>query len=52
MTVQARRITAAELERMPDEDAHVELIRGKIVKMPPAGAEHGETSFARGLPAR
>ncbi len=48
MNVQAQGFTAAGLERMPGEDAHVELIRGKIVKLPPAGAEHGETSVHLG----
>lgn len=41
MLVQTRLVTAEELERMPQHDAHIELVKGEIVTMPPAGHEHG-----------
>ena len=41
MAVQTRLITAEEFERLPFSERHVELVRGEIVEMPPAGYEHG-----------
>jgi Uma2 family endonuclease len=36
-------LTADDLERMPQDDAvRVELDRGELITMPPAGGEHGE----------
>jgi len=36
-------VTAAELERMPDDDSvRIELDEGEIIRMPPAGMEHGD----------
>lgn len=36
-------VTAAELERMPDDDSvRIELDEGEIISMPPAGMEHGD----------
>ncbi|MBI3980073.1 MAG: Uma2 family endonuclease [Chloroflexi bacterium] len=37
----ARLVTAEELARMPEEDAHVELVKGVVVRMTPAGHAHG-----------
>ncbi|MBI5301933.1 MAG: Uma2 family endonuclease [Chloroflexi bacterium] len=48
MITQTQLITAEELERIPQNDAHVELVKGAIVKMPPAGHEHGEVALAIG----
>ncbi len=45
MATQTGLITAEELERMPNEDAHVELVKGGIVRMSPAGTEHGEIAY-------
>jgi Uma2 family endonuclease len=42
MAVGTRLITIEELEKMPQTDARVELVEGEIIKMPPAGHEHGE----------
>ncbi len=42
MAVQTKLITAEELERMPQNDAHIELVKGEIVEMAPAGHEHGD----------
>ncbi len=41
MTVQTRLVTAEEFERMTFNDKHVELVKGEIVEMPPAGYFHG-----------
>ncbi|MDE3091510.1 MAG: Uma2 family endonuclease, partial [Chloroflexota bacterium] len=37
---------------MPQSDAHVELVEGEIVKMTPAGNEHGEIALAIGSALR
>ncbi|MGH7543072.1 MAG: Uma2 family endonuclease [Gemmatimonadota bacterium] len=34
-------ITIEEFERLPDEAARLELVRGHVVREPPAGFEHG-----------
>ncbi len=47
MDLQTRLMTAAELERMPS-NAHIELVKGEIVKMTPAGHQHGEIALAIG----
>ena len=41
MTALTMLVTASELERIPQHDAHVELVKGEIITMPPAGFEHG-----------
>ncbi len=41
MAVQTRLVTAQELERMPQNDRRVELVKGVIIEMPPAGNAHG-----------
>src|ERR1700679_2682967 len=36
-------VTAAELERMPDDDSvRIELDEGEMITMPPAGMDHGD----------
>jgi Uma2 family endonuclease len=42
MTVVVKPVTARMLESMPQEDHRVELVRGEVISMPPAGYEHGE----------
>jgi Uma2 family endonuclease len=39
---QTQLITAEMLEQMPQPDGHIELVKGELVMMPPAGHEHGE----------
>ena len=48
MAVQTQLITAKEFEQMTFDDAHVELVRGEIVQMTPAGGNHGEVALAIG----
>jgi Uma2 family endonuclease len=39
-------ITAAELERMPDDDSvRIELDEGELITTPPAGMDHGDCAF-------
>jgi Uma2 family endonuclease len=44
--VYAERTTwsAAELAALPDDGYHYELVKGRLIQMPPAAADHGETS--------
>ena len=35
------RLTIEEFERLPDEECRLELVRGVVVREPPAGFEHG-----------
>lgn len=34
-------LTIEEFERLPDDDTRCELVRGRVVREPPAGFEHG-----------
>jgi Uma2 family endonuclease len=49
MTTGAK-MTADELLRMPDDGFRYELVRGELVKMPPAGEEHGDLAMRVGAP--
>ena len=40
--IQQIHVTAEELYAMPEDGFKYELVRGALVKMPPAGFEHGE----------
>jgi len=40
MSDAARLVTAAELERFPDDDYRYELVEGRLIKMSPVGLEH------------
>jgi Uma2 family endonuclease len=43
MPVSERLVTAEEFERMPEEPGvRMELVRGRVVRMSPAGYEHGD----------
>ncbi len=42
MTTVKHIATAAELERLPDDEFRYELVRGELHKMAPAGNEHGK----------
>src|SRR3712207_3978426 len=46
MAVNTKLITAEELERMPQPEGHVELVKGEIIAMPPACPEHGELAMS------
>lgn len=43
-------ITADELLNMPDDGYSYELIKGELVRMAPAGSEHGATIMNIGIP--
>jgi Uma2 family endonuclease len=44
------KMTAEELLRMPDDGFRYELVRGELVKMAPAGEEHGDIAMRVGAP--
>lgn len=37
-------MTAAELEKLPEDGWHYELVRGRLVRMPPTAGGHGTTA--------
>ncbi len=37
-------MTVEEFERLPDEPGRTELVRGRVVREPPAGFEHGRVA--------
>jgi Uma2 family endonuclease len=41
MSESSRLVTAAELEKFPDDDRRYELVDGRIVRMSPVGYQHG-----------
>lgn len=42
-TAPAPLLTAADLLTLPDDDYRYELVRGKLIRMPPPGWRHGRT---------
>ena len=42
MTTRTKLVTAEELLDLPDDGYRYELVRGELIKMAPAGAEHGD----------
>ena len=45
MSAQKTLLTAEELLRLPGTGYRYELVKGELIKMPPAGAEHGGVSI-------
>lgn len=45
MITSTKLVTATELERMRQSDAHIELVKGEIIEMTPAGHDHGEIAL-------
>lgn len=41
-------VTIEEFERLPDEPGRAELVRGRVVREPPAGYEHGRVAMQIG----
>jgi Uma2 family endonuclease len=41
-----RPLTIEEFERLPDDEHRSELVRGKLIREPPTGAEHGGVTVA------
>ena len=41
MSDTSRLVTAAELEKFPDDDYRYELVEGRVIRMSPTGYEHG-----------
>ncbi|MCI0845699.1 MAG: Uma2 family endonuclease [Chloroflexi bacterium] len=44
----AQKVTAEELLQMPDDGLRYELVKGELVKMAPAGSEHGDLAMRVG----
>jgi Uma2 family endonuclease len=49
MSDSGRLLTAAELERFPDDDYRYELVDGRLVRMSPTGWEHGRIVMRIGV---
>ena len=49
-TLVKRRMTARDLERMPDDGFRYELVNGEIRQMPPPGGEHGDRAMRVSIP--
>lgn len=43
-----RLLTIEEFERLPDDGWRLELVRGHVVREPPAGFDHGDVAFGIG----
>ena len=52
MATKSELVTAQELLDMPDDGYRYELVRGVLVKMAPAGAQHGEIALSVGASLR
>lgn len=50
MTTANQKITAEDLLRMPDDGFRYELVNGELIKMAPAGREHGYLAMRVGGP--
>lgn len=37
-----RLLTIEQFQRLPDDETRLELVRGRVVREPPAGFEHGD----------
>lgn len=44
----AQKVTAEELLQMPDDGLRYELVKGELVKLAPAGSEHGDLAMRVG----
>jgi Uma2 family endonuclease len=52
MAITSATTTAEELWRVPDNGFRYELARGKLIRMPPVGPEHGRTAVDLAGPLR
>lgn len=48
MTTTTRRLTAEDLLRLPEDGTRYELVRGRLIAMPPAGNSHGRRTMRLG----
>ncbi|MDW8215413.1 MAG: Uma2 family endonuclease, partial [Roseiflexaceae bacterium] len=48
MSIETAAITAEDLAQMSFGEQRVELVRGEVIAMAPAGAEHGEMAMTLG----
>ena len=44
-----RLLTIEEFEGLPDDGWRMELVRGRVVREPPAGFDHGDVAFGIGM---